>query len=74
MVTLCDNVREICPEFPGGPQALHWSIPDPAAAGEGRASYTAFCEVTADLHTPIGYSEQRDEWRRGVTDSMRWVV
>jgi len=31
VVTLCDKVREICPEFPGRPQPAHWSMPDPAA-------------------------------------------
>jgi ArsR family transcriptional regulator, arsenate/arsenite/antimonite-responsive transcriptional repressor / arsenate reductase (thioredoxin) len=27
VVTLCDRVREVCPDYPG---AVHWSIPDPA--------------------------------------------
>jgi protein-tyrosine-phosphatase len=26
VITLCDRVREVCPEFPG---AVHWSIPEP---------------------------------------------
>lgn len=55
MITLCDKVREVCPEFSGGPQAIHWSIPDPAAAGSGRASYPAFRAVAADLHSRIGF-------------------
>jgi ArsR family transcriptional regulator, arsenate/arsenite/antimonite-responsive transcriptional repressor / arsenate reductase (thioredoxin) len=55
VITLCDKVREVCPEFPGGPQAIHWSIPDPAAAGSGRASYPAFRAVAADLHSRIGF-------------------
>jgi protein-tyrosine-phosphatase/DNA-binding transcriptional ArsR family regulator len=33
VVTLCDKVREVCPEFPGSPTTAHWSIADPAAAG-----------------------------------------
>ena len=32
VITLCDKIREVCPEFYAGPQAIHWSIPDPAAA------------------------------------------
>ncbi len=31
VVTLCDRVREVCPELPGGPTATHWSLRDPAA-------------------------------------------
>ena len=31
VVSLCDRVREVCPEFPGHPDLIHWSIPDPAA-------------------------------------------
>ena len=34
VISLCDRVREVCPEFPGTPQAIHWSIPDPAASRE----------------------------------------
>ena len=34
VITLCDKVREICPEFPGAPIAAHWSIADPASAGD----------------------------------------
>jgi protein-tyrosine-phosphatase len=47
VITLCDKVREICPEFPGAPIAAHWSIADPAAAGAtDQATYTAFQDVT----------------------------
>ena len=48
VITLCDKVREICPEFPGAPIAAHWSIADPAAAGDSdEATYPAF-ELVAD--------------------------
>ena len=43
VITLCDKVREVCPEFPGNPIGAHWSIADPAA----EASLGAF-ERTAD--------------------------
>lgn len=59
VITLCDKVREICPEFPGGPEPVHWSIPDPAAEGSGQASYADFRRVAADLHTRIGFFTHR---------------
>lgn len=55
VITLCDKVREVCPERPGHPEPIHWSIPDPAAAVTGRASYPAFRAVAADLHTRIEF-------------------
>src|SRR5215813_12684964 len=30
VISLCDRVREVCPEFPGHPESVHWSIPNPA--------------------------------------------
>ena len=54
VITLCDKVREVCPEFPGGPRAIHWSIPDPAAGG----GYRVFRQVAADLRTRIGFLVQ----------------
>jgi protein-tyrosine-phosphatase len=64
VITLCDKVREICPELPGAPIAAHWSIADPASAGgDDDATYPAFQHVAdetegrvalllADLMTP----------------------
>ena len=34
VITVCDQVREQCPAFPGGPHSIHWSIADPIAAAE----------------------------------------
>jgi ArsR family transcriptional regulator, arsenate/arsenite/antimonite-responsive transcriptional repressor / arsenate reductase (thioredoxin) len=30
VITLCDRVREVCPEFPSHPDLVHWSMADPA--------------------------------------------
>ena len=52
VITLCDRVREVCPEFPGQPQLIHWSIADPAGEADPRA---AFRRVAAELRTRIGF-------------------
>lgn len=53
VITLCDRVREVCPEFPGHPGYLHWSIPDPAGGEED--TYPAFEQMAAELETRIGF-------------------
>jgi len=50
VISLCDRVREVCPEFPGHPQVIHWSIADPSEDG-----YPAFRRVAAELRTRIGF-------------------
>jgi ArsR family transcriptional regulator, arsenate/arsenite/antimonite-responsive transcriptional repressor / arsenate reductase (thioredoxin) len=56
VITLCDRAREVCPEFGGPARRLHWSIPDPAAAGDtDRASYPAFNVTAAEIDTRVRY-------------------
>jgi ArsR family transcriptional regulator, arsenate/arsenite/antimonite-responsive transcriptional repressor / arsenate reductase (thioredoxin) len=56
VVSLCDRVREVCPDFAGPPQVIHWSIPDPAAAGGTDAeTYPTFRALAAALETRIGF-------------------
>jgi protein-tyrosine-phosphatase/DNA-binding transcriptional ArsR family regulator len=56
VISLCDKVREVCPEFPDHPRRVHWSIPDPAATGAtDRASYPAFRRTAAEVDTRIRY-------------------
>jgi protein-tyrosine-phosphatase/DNA-binding transcriptional ArsR family regulator len=52
VITLCDRVREVCPEFPGDPQPIHWSIPDPAQSPDG---YPAFQRTAAELADRIRF-------------------
>lgn len=55
VVTLCDRVREVCPDFPGHPPAVHWSIADPSLEGDGDdASYAAFVRTADELDGRIG--------------------
>jgi protein-tyrosine-phosphatase/DNA-binding transcriptional ArsR family regulator len=55
VITLCDKAREHCPEFPGHPGLIHWSMPDPAAAEGDLAGYPAFTRTAADLETRIRF-------------------
>ncbi len=56
VISLCDRVREVCPEFPGHPQVVHWSIPDPAALGGSDAeTYPAFRAVADTLRTRTSF-------------------
>jgi len=56
VISLCDRVREVCPEFPGQPETIHWSIPDPAAEpGDNEASYPTFQQTAGELETRIKF-------------------
>jgi protein-tyrosine-phosphatase/DNA-binding transcriptional ArsR family regulator len=61
VISLCDRVREVCPEFPGRPDTVHWSMPDPAAGlAAGRADdhddgYPAFRQTAAELEARVGF-------------------
>lgn len=54
VITLCDKVKETCPEFPGQPVTAHWSIADPASdGGTDEESYPAFQRVADELETRV---------------------
>ena len=56
VITLCDRVREVCPEFPGRAEQVHWSIPDPAGSGgTDKDTYPVFERMAAELETRIGF-------------------
>lgn len=48
VITMCDKVREVCPEFPGTPIAAHWSMADPASAGDSQKATSAAFQQVAD--------------------------
>jgi ArsR family transcriptional regulator, arsenate/arsenite/antimonite-responsive transcriptional repressor / arsenate reductase (thioredoxin) len=56
VITLCDRVREVCPDLPTHPDLVHWSIPDPALAGpDEHATLAAFERTAVELQTRIEF-------------------
>jgi ArsR family transcriptional regulator, arsenate/arsenite/antimonite-responsive transcriptional repressor / arsenate reductase (thioredoxin) len=56
VVSLCDRVREVCPELPAWPTCTHWSLPDPAAeGGSDDETYPAFRRTAAELDARIEF-------------------
>ena len=56
VVTVCDNAREVCPIFPGAPELIHWSIPDPSAVeGDEATRARAFRVASDEIMTRIRY-------------------
>jgi protein-tyrosine-phosphatase/DNA-binding transcriptional ArsR family regulator len=56
VVSLCDRVREVCPEFPGHPDLIHWSVRDPAREGTTDAeTYVAFERTAGELAARIPF-------------------
>ena len=56
VISLCDRVREVCPEFPGGPELIHWSVPDPAREpGSDKETLPAFERTATELRSRIGF-------------------
>jgi protein-tyrosine-phosphatase len=55
VISLCDRVREVCPEFPGHPETIHWSIANPATGDADDATYPLFQRTAAELASRIGF-------------------
>lgn len=49
VITVCDNAKESCPIFPGEPERIHWSFPDPSVAQGTDQPTLAFLEVFIGL-------------------------
>jgi len=56
VITVCDRVREVCPVFPGEPEHIHWSFPDPAAIeGNLQTQENGFEDTARQLTVRIQY-------------------
>ena len=55
IITVCDRVRETCPVFPGDPERIHWSFPDPAVVENDEERRRAFNQTAQQLITRIRY-------------------
>ncbi len=55
VITVCDRARESCPVFPGDPQRIHWSFPDPTLIEDPKQQLRAFRAIRAELATRIRY-------------------
>ncbi|HYG65070.1 MAG TPA: metalloregulator ArsR/SmtB family transcription factor [Thermoanaerobaculia bacterium] len=56
VITVCDRASETCPIFPGAPERIHWSIPDPSSVeGDDATREAAFQRAADDLLTRIRY-------------------
>jgi protein-tyrosine-phosphatase/DNA-binding transcriptional ArsR family regulator len=56
VISLCDRVREVCPEFPGHAETIHWSIANPATGdADDDVTYPLFQRTAAELATRIGF-------------------
>jgi protein-tyrosine-phosphatase len=70
VVTLCDRVREVCPELTGSPDRIHWSIPDPGLEGDtDAATYPAFERTARELEARVHFllSEIDERAERSTT-------
>ena len=55
VISLCDRVREVCPEFSGFPETVHWSIANPATGDPDDVTYPLFQQTAAELATRVAF-------------------
>ncbi len=68
-MSLCDRVREVCPEFPSAPRITHSSMPDPSAVGTSDAqTYPAFERAADEIEIRLRFLLARIE--QGLTQEV----
>jgi ArsR family transcriptional regulator, arsenate/arsenite/antimonite-responsive transcriptional repressor / arsenate reductase (thioredoxin) len=56
VITVCDRAREVCPSFPGHPDLIHWSLPDPVLVqGSEEEHYQAFKQTAEHLRVRLQF-------------------
>ncbi|MBN9492834.1 ArsR family transcriptional regulator [bacterium] len=55
VVTVCDHLKEECPDVPRAGHVVHWSIPDPVSEGENAGKLSAFERVADELAVRVQY-------------------
>jgi protein-tyrosine-phosphatase len=57
VISLCDRVREVCPDLPGDPECVHWSMADPSADHDedDGASDAAFRRTASEIDARIDF-------------------
>jgi protein-tyrosine-phosphatase/DNA-binding transcriptional ArsR family regulator len=69
VISLCDRVREVCPEFPDHPQTVHWSIANPATGEPDEVTYPLFERTAEELATRIEFLLARLAHRAGASEA-----
>lgn len=71
VISLCDKVREVCPEMPGHPEVVHWSLVNPATGDPDPDTYPLFRQTAAELATRIGFLLALLADRTATSDDLR---
>jgi ArsR family transcriptional regulator, arsenate/arsenite/antimonite-responsive transcriptional repressor / arsenate reductase (thioredoxin) len=55
VITVCDQANETCPIFPGDPNRIHWSFPDPSAIEDPQERTRTYQQIAQELARRINY-------------------
>jgi ArsR family transcriptional regulator, arsenate/arsenite/antimonite-responsive transcriptional repressor / arsenate reductase (thioredoxin) len=55
VITVCDQANETCPVFPGDPNRIHWSFPDPSTIEDPKERTRTYQQIAQELTRRISY-------------------